>query len=265
MPDNSSHSLNSSYREMLLEHLFSGEVMRHVWRSGIKRLEILKPQVDDGGYDLVLEANSIVRHVQLKGTFRGSTVKRFSVNLGLAGKPSGCVIVLLFDKETLELGPFLWFGGKPGSKMPDIKHYRTTNHAKGNAKGKKTARPNMRTVPSYAFEKVSSISEIAELLFGNLPGVINTTNIEPVQQPVRGGITPQTQREIEIAVRQVKAHCSWSMLRKGCSALLEQHVVFTTRKVRASALAFARRATRVTGLNYQQLITWLATTELERN
>jgi hypothetical protein len=30
------HSLLSSYREMLLEHLFAGEVMRRVWLSGIK-------------------------------------------------------------------------------------------------------------------------------------------------------------------------------------------------------------------------------------
>ena len=36
------HSRHSSYREMLLEHLFVGEVMRHVWVSGGKRLEILK-------------------------------------------------------------------------------------------------------------------------------------------------------------------------------------------------------------------------------
>ncbi|MGH7428281.1 MAG: hypothetical protein ACREJ4_07980, partial [Candidatus Methylomirabilaceae bacterium] len=90
-----SHSLLSSYREMLLEHLFAGEVMRHVWLSGIKRLEILKPQVDDSGYDLVLEANAIVRHVQLKATFRGSKVARFNVNMALAQKPSGCVVVLL--------------------------------------------------------------------------------------------------------------------------------------------------------------------------
>lgn len=61
----SDHSLLSSYREMLLEHLFAGEVMRRVWLSGIRRMEILKPQVDDGGYDLLLEANAIVRHVQL--------------------------------------------------------------------------------------------------------------------------------------------------------------------------------------------------------
>ena len=50
------HSLLSSYREALLEHLFSGEIMRHVWLSPLKRLEIHEAQVDDGGYDLVLGA-----------------------------------------------------------------------------------------------------------------------------------------------------------------------------------------------------------------
>ncbi|HEX6372903.1 MAG TPA: hypothetical protein VF006_28530 [Longimicrobium sp.] len=51
------HNLYSSYREALLEHLFAGELMRHLWREGLVRIELLKPQVDDGGYDLVLEAN----------------------------------------------------------------------------------------------------------------------------------------------------------------------------------------------------------------
>jgi hypothetical protein len=90
----SEHSLLSSYREMLLVHLFAGEIMRHLWLSGPKRLEILKPQIDDGGYDIVLETNTVVRHIQLKATFRGSTVKRFNINMGLASKPSGCVVGL---------------------------------------------------------------------------------------------------------------------------------------------------------------------------
>ena len=67
------HSRHSSCREMLIEHLFVGEVMRHVWVSGGKRLEILKPQVDDGGYDLVLETGSVLRHIQLKTSFEGSS------------------------------------------------------------------------------------------------------------------------------------------------------------------------------------------------
>jgi hypothetical protein len=154
---------------MLLEHLFAGEVMRHVWLSGIKRLEILKPQVDDGGYDLVLEANSIVRHVQLKATFRGSKVNRFTVNTGLGLKPSGCVVVLLFEPKTLELGPFLWFGGKPGQRLPDLSGYPVARHTKGNAQGVKLPRPKLRVVPRSAFKTAASVIDIAKRLFGKLP------------------------------------------------------------------------------------------------
>jgi hypothetical protein len=164
------NSLLASYREMLLEHLFAGEVMRHIWLSGIKRLEILKPQVDDGGYDLVLEANTVVRHIQLKGTFRGSKVNRFSINTGLALKPSGCVVVLLFEQATLELGPFLWMGGAPGQRLPDINKYPIAKHAKGNAQGVKLDRPGIRAVPRTAFDKVPTIADLAEHLFGQLAG-----------------------------------------------------------------------------------------------
>ena len=163
------HSLLSSYRETLLEHLFAGEVMRHVWRSGIKRLEILKPQVDDGGYDLVLEANAVVRHVQLKATFLGSKVNRFNVNARLAQKPSGCIVILLFDPVSLELGPFLWFGAAAGSPLPDLNRFAVAKHTKGNARGVKLERPRLRVLPRSAFEEVSSIPELAEKLFGALP------------------------------------------------------------------------------------------------
>ena len=67
------HSRHSSCREMLIEHLFVGEVMRHVWVPGGKRLEIFTSQVDDGGYDLVSENGSVVRHIQLKTSFEGSS------------------------------------------------------------------------------------------------------------------------------------------------------------------------------------------------
>src|SRR5260221_14356215 len=105
------NSTRSSHREALLEHLFAGEVMKHLWRRGDWLLEVLKSQVDDGGYDLVLEANSIVRHVQLKSSFRGSTVNRVNINVLLAGKPSGCVVFVWFEQQTLDLGPFLFLGG----------------------------------------------------------------------------------------------------------------------------------------------------------
>src|SRR6267378_4947305 len=87
MQDDRTHSLRSSHREALLEHLFAGEIMRRLWIRGDWRLEVQKPQVDDGGYDLVLEANGVVRHVQMKASFRGSKVRDTPVNALLASKP----------------------------------------------------------------------------------------------------------------------------------------------------------------------------------
>jgi hypothetical protein len=86
MSNNVAHSTRSSHREAVLEHLFAGEVMKHLWRRGDWRLEVLKPQVDDGGYDLVLEANANRQAWQLKSSFRGSTVDK--VNVLLAAKAS---------------------------------------------------------------------------------------------------------------------------------------------------------------------------------
>jgi hypothetical protein len=140
--------------------------MRHVWLSGIKRLEILKPQVDDGGYDLVLEGNAITRHVQLKATFRGSKVHRFNLNMGLALKPSGCAIVMLFDPKSLELGPYLWLGGLPGKPLPDLSRYPVGKHTKRDAKGVKGERAKIRVVPRAAFQPVPTIPVLAERLFG---------------------------------------------------------------------------------------------------
>lgn len=162
----SDHSVLSSYREMLLEHLFAGEIMRHVWLSGVKRMEILKPQVDDGGYDLVLEAGSVVRHVQLKSTFKGSTVRRFNVNTALSRKPSGCVVCVVFDRTSLAMRSFYWFGRSPGRRLPPLDDFPVARHTKGTAKGIKNLRPNIRVVPRSQFKHVPNVSALAIKLFG---------------------------------------------------------------------------------------------------
>ena len=162
------HSLHSSYREALLEHLFAGEVMKCLWLQGVHRMEVLKPQVDDGGYDLVLEANGVTRHVQMKSSHHRSGTARVNVSLRLMEKPSGCVVWTRFHRDTLELGPFLWFGGAPGQRLPDISGFEVAKHTKGNAEGVKTERPNLRVVPRKLFDRVDSIQELVERLFGPL-------------------------------------------------------------------------------------------------
>ena len=153
---------------MLLEHLLAGEVMRYLWRRGNVRMEVLKPQVDDGGYDLLLEANDVSRHVQLKASHSGASTNRVAVSLSLQRRPSGCVVWTIFDEDTMELGPFLWFGGKPGKPLPNLSAagYDVVKHSKANAKGVKSERPNLRNVPRSAFTKLDTVEELVMALFG---------------------------------------------------------------------------------------------------
>ena len=74
------HSEHSSNREKLLEHLFIGEVLRCLWRKGIATAEFLRPEVDSGGYDLVIDCNSILRHIQLKSSHREAKTARLDAS-----------------------------------------------------------------------------------------------------------------------------------------------------------------------------------------
>ena len=160
------HSEQASYREKLLEHLFVGDLLRHLWKLKITDVEILSPEVDNSGYDVVLECNDVLRHIQLKSSFIGSKTSRQNLNLRLAQKPGGCVVWMYFDAETLELGPFYWFGGEPGGQFPDISDLKVARHSKGDASGAKNERANIRVLPKGRFEKLSTMNEVAAKLFG---------------------------------------------------------------------------------------------------
>jgi len=160
------HTNHSSNREKLLEHLFIGEVHRYLWQAKINDAESLSPDVDSSGYDIVLTCNDIFRHIQLKSSYRGAKTARQTVNLALTKKPSGCVIWMIFDRSTLELGPFLWFGNAPGKPLGDLSNYTTTKHSRANAKGYKAERPNHRVIPKGHFEVVQTIPKLVEKLFG---------------------------------------------------------------------------------------------------
>jgi hypothetical protein len=159
-------TLYSSYREILIEHLFVGEIMRRLWIRGIAQFEVLKPQVDDSGYDLVLEANGVVRHVQLKSSFDASATGQVKGSLKLLSKPSACVIWVRFDPKTVQLGPFLWFGGAPGEPIPDIKEFKVAKHTRANAQGVKKERPNQRSIPKSKFENIPDFEALVTKLFG---------------------------------------------------------------------------------------------------
>lgn len=159
------HSLNSSFREKLIEHLFVGELLKLSWINKDFSLEISKPEVDNSGYDLIIEANGVLRHVQLKAAFVGAKTARQNIHVSLANKPSGCVVWVYFDQANLELGPFLFFGGKPGMQLPILSNYKVAKHTKGDADGFKAERPNIRAVNKGSFTRYKTIEELYHALF----------------------------------------------------------------------------------------------------
>ena len=161
------HYLHSSFREKLIEHLLMGELLKRSWTRGDCSLEISRPEVDRTGYDLVAECRRVIRHIQLKSAYRGSTTASQNVHVALAQKPSGCVVWVYFDEDTLELGPFLYFGGSPGEPLPDIDSFKVAKHTKGNAHGEKAERPSVRVVNKGEFSRLASVEELWDALFAS--------------------------------------------------------------------------------------------------
>ena len=159
------HSLHSSYREKLIEHLFVSELLKLSWQSGDCSLEIAKPEVDNKGYDLIAEAGGVVRHVQLKASHVGSTTRSQKIHVALAEKSSGCVVWIYFNEEDLSLGPFLFHGGEAGQPLPSLDGLKVARHTKANADGYKAERPDVRVVPRSAFEVIGRIDDLYDALF----------------------------------------------------------------------------------------------------
>jgi hypothetical protein len=169
------HSLHSTLRERIVEHVFVGDVLRTLWRRGITDVEVLRPEFDVHGYDVVLSRGPIVRHVQLKAQVNGSVegrkarLREVHAGRALALKPSGCVIKIGIHRDTLELGPFWWFGDGPGEPLPDISGYGNPRRTTPNMQGEKPLRRNYHKLGSSVFVRLETIDQVVDRLFGQLP------------------------------------------------------------------------------------------------
>jgi hypothetical protein len=158
------HFTHSTLREHIIEHIFIGDVLRTLWLHGVTDVEILRPEFDAHGYDVVMVRGNVVRHIQLKTQSGG----KVSVGQALAEKPSGCVIWIDLDKKTLEMGPFMWFGGAPGSPLPDVSGFPNPKRPTHNAKGERPIRKHHHMLPPSVFTKLNTLDEVIECLFGEL-------------------------------------------------------------------------------------------------
>jgi len=156
----------SVYRERLLEHLLIGDLLKYSWLHAGATLEVSQPSIDRSGHDVVLEANGVTRHLQLKSSSHAAKTPAQKVHLGLASKPSGCVVWTRFDRSTMKLGPFLFFGAEPGLPLPPLDTFKTAKHTKGNKDGVKKDRPNLRIVRRSQFREIADIPALYVALFG---------------------------------------------------------------------------------------------------
>ena len=140
-------------RENLIEHVFLGEPLRGLWRKNVRDLEVLRPEVESGVYDLALEFKGVTRsraaEVQLH---RGTAVGDVTAHVKLLDWPLACIFWIFFDPDTLALRPFLLFGGAAGEKMPSMGD-RVAKHAKLNAMLEKIDRPAHRVISKSRFAK----------------------------------------------------------------------------------------------------------------
>jgi len=61
-------SINSDYYEKLVEHLFIADILTAALLIYKVQIEIHRAEIDIFGYDLVLECNGIIIHIQLKSS-----------------------------------------------------------------------------------------------------------------------------------------------------------------------------------------------------
>lgn len=181
-------SIYSTFYEQLVEHIFLAELLQEAWLRHGKMIEVLRAEIDASGYDLVLECNGVLRHVQLKTSRVGGKTANQKISILLADKPGGCVVWMVRDEDTTSCRiklQYLFLGCHAGREKlggPEFKTLlqscKTATHTKGDATGKKKDRPNIRVVPKGKFEPAKSGGMNMHDLLYALFGLRNTTYAE---------------------------------------------------------------------------------------
>lgn len=151
--------------EKTLEYQLLGALTAELLRRGM-RYEVLRGDFDLDGYDIVIAAGGVTRHVQLKCMAAGGKTARVPLSIRLRDKPSGCVIWMTYDPAAMTLKSLRWFGGSPGMRLPDLGD-RVARHTRGNKDGVKALRQLIRIMPAREFDTVPDIASLADRLFGS--------------------------------------------------------------------------------------------------
>jgi len=155
----------SVLREKVFEHLFLGDLTRTLLKSG-RRCEVLRAEFDGSGFDVALEAEGVLRHVQLKAMRADGKRAHVDIHMALAAKPSGCVVWMLVDPATFETTAYRWFGDQPARPLPALDG-KAVRHTKADSQGVKAERADLRQLGRGRFETIADMEGLIERLFGD--------------------------------------------------------------------------------------------------
>ncbi|HLG96045.1 MAG TPA: hypothetical protein VKX49_07015 [Bryobacteraceae bacterium] len=127
-------------------------------------VEVLPPEFDAHGRDLVICRGSPERHIQFKTQAEGNV----TVSLSLAKKPSGCVIRVGIG-ELLNLGFIGGLADLQDSLCLQSTIFQIARRMTRNKEGQQPPRANFRVVPRQEFTKITTIDEVVPRVFGELP------------------------------------------------------------------------------------------------
>lgn len=161
--DDAMKSQYSLAREHIVEHYLLAELSKVMLFRGV-RLEVARPEYDAFGYDLILEAGPVIRHVQLKATKVGGKRAHVDLSARLMNKPSACAIWLHFDVETFSIEAIRWFGNEAGKPLTALSG-TPARHSRANAAGEKAERVEHYRVNKGQFSLVDDIETLADRLF----------------------------------------------------------------------------------------------------
>lgn len=155
-------SLKSTFHEQVVEHIFIAELLQEAWLRYDKVVEVMRSEVDAYGYDLVLECNGIVRHVQLKASDYEAKTSFQKIGLALGAKPSGCVVWIKRARQPEKRFKltYLFFGNEPKHKLDDLMEmdasgkyiFPEATHTKPSKDGSYKSRPAIRKVKRAFFK-----------------------------------------------------------------------------------------------------------------
>lgn len=121
---------HSVLREKVVEHIFLADLSRTLLLDLKLPFEVLRGEFDANGYDVVIEAAGLLRHIQLKATVSDGKRANVDIQLSLAEKPGGCVIWMFVDPRNFTAGDDPFARLQADLKL-DLSNYPTVETGSG--------------------------------------------------------------------------------------------------------------------------------------